>query len=395
MFKCKELDKGRFFLEADLSVSCDDADYYAFSAISAIFLLLYVVGIPLGSFMLLRYHRAGLYDTSHPDNKALTIQYAHIYTNYEPNYFYWECIEMLKKCMLTGGMVLVAPGSSVQILLGSLIALAYLLVVLRLGPYNDENHDRLQVLSTLQILLVLLMGFAIKTQSPDAGLYEERFMGILLIMLTMIVIVAGLCGIWLSNPAIARILKRICCCCSVKEEGKRNGDGGQMEEHGEKDKAQAAAFSRLTQSTASKNTVGTSPGIRAIRINRRRSKLNLTQVRNIVSVHHTHEAVKSVVASSAEALAGHQHRMKKRKSASSDRLALRLQKRSRRQKRAMSRLRKVATLTRDVRSRSAASASIRPVDKQPQIGEAISIAISAPNTAVQSKPAALEKKTAT
>ena len=100
MFKCKELDKGRFFLEADLSVSCDDADYYAFSAISAIFLLLYVVGIPLGSFMLLRYHRAGLYDTSHPDNKALTIQYAHIYTNYEPNYFYWECIEMLKKCML-------------------------------------------------------------------------------------------------------------------------------------------------------------------------------------------------------------------------------------------------------------------------------------------------------
>ena len=35
-----------------------------------------------------------------------------LYLDYEPKYYYWEVVEMMKKMMLTGGLVLLAPGSS-------------------------------------------------------------------------------------------------------------------------------------------------------------------------------------------------------------------------------------------------------------------------------------------
>ena len=54
---------------------------------------------------------------------------------------------MIKKMILAGGLVLVAPGSSVQILLGILVSLAFLVLVLHCHPYdnaNDNNHNTIQ-----------------------------------------------------------------------------------------------------------------------------------------------------------------------------------------------------------------------------------------------------------
>ena len=48
---------------------------------------------------------------------------------------------MVKKCMLTGGLVLVAPGTSDQVMFGALIALTYLLLVLKASPYEENEQD--------------------------------------------------------------------------------------------------------------------------------------------------------------------------------------------------------------------------------------------------------------
>ena len=63
--------------------------------------------------------------------ELLTKEIGSLYGQYETRFYYWECIEMIKKMMLTGGLVLLAPGSSAQILLGILITLVYLCLVFK------------------------------------------------------------------------------------------------------------------------------------------------------------------------------------------------------------------------------------------------------------------------
>lgn len=77
---------------------------------------------------------------------------------------------MIKKMLLTGGLVLVAPGSSAQIMLGALIALVYLLAFVKASPYEEDADDVLEFVCTLAILLTLLGGFALKTQPSACAL---------------------------------------------------------------------------------------------------------------------------------------------------------------------------------------------------------------------------------
>merc|ERR1711968_174153 len=95
------------------------------------------------------------------DPKTVNL-FGSLYLAYERPYWYWEAVEMLKKMVLAGGLVIVAAGSSAQVLIGVLISLFYLIVVVRLEPFDDVVDDRLQMATSLQILLNLLLGLVLK-----------------------------------------------------------------------------------------------------------------------------------------------------------------------------------------------------------------------------------------
>ena len=200
MFKCVELDQSEFYLQAELSMRCHEGPWLFYSAVAFASIGVYIVGIPVLSFVMLYRHRHVLHDETHPDHERVAKQYGHLYASYEPSMYYWESLEMAKKCMLTGGLILVAPGSSAQILLGTLIALVYLLLVLKSGPYEDDDEDALQFLATLQTLLTLLAGFALKTQSPETGLYEDALMDVLLVLTVVGMFVAGVFAFVVTLP---------------------------------------------------------------------------------------------------------------------------------------------------------------------------------------------------
>ena len=251
-FKCQEFDPGEYFLSEDLSISCEG--YFLFPSATPNFefvqlevwgliaMVVYVMGIPLTTMYILKSNKAGelmekynrWYNMEEEEEKETTEwivflekyddfmqMYGNLCQDYLPHYYYWEIVEMLKKMMLTGGLVLIAPGSSAQILCAVLISLLYLLMVLKVDPYEDRSSDHLTQLTTLNILLTLIAGFAMKTQNPNEGFYEQSMMTFLLIFINVFCWLAALYTFVSAVPEWMKVLvqskmKQVvrCCCCS-------------------------------------------------------------------------------------------------------------------------------------------------------------------------------------
>ena len=59
----------------------------------------------------------------------------------EPGYWWWECVLLVQKCIMTGLLVIIAPGTTLQLFVGFLFAIIYMMLVLRLGPYVGDQED--------------------------------------------------------------------------------------------------------------------------------------------------------------------------------------------------------------------------------------------------------------
>ena len=119
--------------------------------------------------------------------------YGSLYLPYKDQYWFWECVEMWRKMILTGGMVLVAPGSSAQVLWAEVVCLIYLLLVLKIAPFRYDLDDWLAFAASLQLFLVFMAAFALKTDDPNDTVYEKKTMGICLAILCCGVVLLGCC----------------------------------------------------------------------------------------------------------------------------------------------------------------------------------------------------------
>ena len=103
--------------------------------------------------------------------------------------------------MLTGAMVLIAPGSPVQLLVAIFVVLIFLLLVLKVAPFVDNTDDWLSFLCSFQMLVTLLSGFAMLTDNKEG---EKKFpsnsMGPILIVMNSMAFVALAISILLLLP---------------------------------------------------------------------------------------------------------------------------------------------------------------------------------------------------
>ena len=124
---------------------------------------------------------------------------------------------MIQKALLTGGLVLVAPGSSTQILVGLVIALTFYTVLLKTQPYADITEDIMQSIATASTVGTLLIGFALKAtlnenMSSDGGMYDMVIMDCILVGMFTLVAASGLYMILISLSC--------CGCLAPSKKGK-------------------------------------------------------------------------------------------------------------------------------------------------------------------------------
>merc|ERR1711988_1290055 len=89
-FACRNLG-GRHWLAADYQTSCDDDSYTVTVVFAVLGVLLYPVGVPVLTYIVLFQNRAEL----HNHDSAACKRYSFMLQDYRPDYWYWECVEML------------------------------------------------------------------------------------------------------------------------------------------------------------------------------------------------------------------------------------------------------------------------------------------------------------
>ena len=125
-----------------------------------------------------------------------------LYEAFEEDFWYWEPIIILYKMMLVGGLSVVEQHSPIQMFAGFLVCFAYLLLVLRASPYNDETLDKLSFLASLSMCLTLLFGL-LKSMDEHArdseegwGVPDGLFATVLILLNVIPFVYAGTSTMW-------------------------------------------------------------------------------------------------------------------------------------------------------------------------------------------------------
>ena len=137
-FACHDFDDGSRYLIVDYSIDCNASTHSLYWLYSGLMVLLYPVGVPFMYWYLLWKRRhllscdhrmkememsedraleSALKEREANEEKHKTLKaLSFLYGSYEPKYWWFEVFETLRKLVLTGFLVFVAPGTAAQVL---------------------------------------------------------------------------------------------------------------------------------------------------------------------------------------------------------------------------------------------------------------------------------------
>jgi len=201
------------YLEADLRITCNTAHYHgACLSVASVFFVLISAGIPCVLLYVVvqfvsphadqRRERLGMSKEEIAREKKDWEERAPFLTKkYEPSFWYWEAIEMVRRLTFETFITLIDPGTVVQAFAAMMLGLFFLLLHTRFVPFRLDSIDVLTFVSQLCILLLLLYAVAdssgiVDTLIPHRGGVTAVLIIIFAIPATMaIVIIVRVSGI--------------------------------------------------------------------------------------------------------------------------------------------------------------------------------------------------------
>lgn len=125
---------------ADVRVMCDTPEHDDIRRTAYLAIGLYPIGILASNTVLLILARRAIM-SKRPTKLSKSLGFLH--REYEPGFFWWELMEMLRRFVLVGVLV-IAPyerGSLPQMGLATVIAICYLFVQQHAAPFRNRVDD--------------------------------------------------------------------------------------------------------------------------------------------------------------------------------------------------------------------------------------------------------------
>ena len=196
------------YLTADYSVKCFESAWNDTAALAYPCIVFFVVGIPAVQFFALCWNRKYLDESTCVDLQAhrrhirVKRKYGSIFDAYTPQYYYFDLIDLLRRLLLTGGLVVAGSDQAVaQLLLGMLISALWLFAILYLRPYKSSWDTLLSSVLALVVMLALACGMALKLYQvtlEGSDDYQRSLFGAVMTTTVILTLVGGTVAIVLS-----------------------------------------------------------------------------------------------------------------------------------------------------------------------------------------------------
>jgi hypothetical protein len=181
-----------YYLAVDMRLQCYTREWFGYALYAGIMGALYVVGLPLSITIILVRRRRTLFGDGSDETRRV---YGFLYDAYGPVAWWWEVEELLRKLFLTALVVLMDPGSPLQVTLAVLVSgWAHVLHAVykpwRLSAKTLDNRTYMvQHASLLVTSFVFLMGLLFKVEgvSSSTPTYESLSVVMLLLCIAFVV----------------------------------------------------------------------------------------------------------------------------------------------------------------------------------------------------------------
>jgi hypothetical protein len=241
VFSCSDFGKKKF-LSSDYSLECYTDEWYKYAGYASIGVLVYIIGIPVTFFFVIRYcknqdvdqklrrvfgegnehlvthyldcvryEREAREKSFIPPKDAKTqkriLRYhfqmenlrnhwnrariGFIYFSYEEHLWWYEIFELFRKLLLNGVIVFIGKGSLAQIIISAFICIFALYTALNIKPYQDDTDDLLANMCLAQLFISLFLGLFVRLHT-DSNQVAPPWVSMLIIGTNAVVLIAGL-----------------------------------------------------------------------------------------------------------------------------------------------------------------------------------------------------------
>ena len=157
-----------------------------------------------------------MFSTERPNEESELISgMSFLYENYKDDAWYWELVEVVRKLILTCGIILIGRESRAYVGLASICSGLFAIFYAFRKPIRDEFEDKLQLTSLLVIFLNLGIGVILKIPKESVPSDVDQYVDSLLVNILVvganvlvIVLVVGMSITYLHRSLV--LLKHTC-----------------------------------------------------------------------------------------------------------------------------------------------------------------------------------------
>ena len=141
-------------MRQDASVECGTDDHESIKNLAIGFIVLW----PVGSLVLFTSLLAACYKPLQAKSpNALTRATAFLHREYEKNWYWWEAVELARKLVLTGFVLLIPEKNAfLRLVVATLVCSCYGFILSAVRPYKRVEDNFLAVATSLALLLLFL-----------------------------------------------------------------------------------------------------------------------------------------------------------------------------------------------------------------------------------------------
>jgi hypothetical protein len=106
--------------------------------------------------------------------------------------YYWEVVECIRRLLLTGAVVFIAPGTSAQAAVACVLAVVSLATGLYCRPHAEKLDGAIYTIAALVVFLSMFLSLAMKANISKETSDSQHAFAVVLVLLNVGMIVAAL-----------------------------------------------------------------------------------------------------------------------------------------------------------------------------------------------------------